>query len=42
MVIKFKAKPGQVDYGKARWAPVINCVVKYKDKVLENLFNYVF
>jgi len=32
--IKFKPKPGQVDYTKARWAPVINCVVKYKDKIL--------
>lgn len=31
---KFKPKPGQIDYTKARWAPVINCVVKYKDKIL--------
>ena len=31
---KFKAKQGQIDYTKARWAPVINCVVKYKDKIL--------
>ncbi len=30
----FKPKPGQVDYTKARWAPVINCVLKYKDKLL--------
>ncbi|OGZ32774.1 MAG: hypothetical protein A3I88_02240 [Candidatus Portnoybacteria bacterium RIFCSPLOWO2_12_FULL_39_9] len=32
--IKFKPKPGQVDYSKMRWAPVINCVVKYRDKIL--------
>lgn len=31
---KFKPKPNQVDYTNARWAPVINCVVKYKDKIL--------
>lgn len=30
----FKPKPGQVDFTKARWAPVINCVLKYKDKIL--------
>ena len=30
----FKPKPGQIDYTKARWAPVINCVLKYKDKIL--------
>ena len=30
----FKLKPGQVDYTNARWAPVINCVVKHKDKIL--------
>lgn len=30
----FKPKPGQVDYTKARWAPVINCVLKYKNKLL--------
>lgn len=30
----FKPKPGQVDYTNARWAPVINCVLKYKDKIL--------
>lgn len=32
--LKFKPKPGQVDYTNARWAPVINCVLKYKDKIL--------
>ena len=32
--LKFKIKPGQTDYTKARWAPVINCVVKYRDKIL--------
>jgi isopentenyldiphosphate isomerase len=31
---KFKAKPGQIDYTKARWAPVINCVLQYKNKIL--------
>lgn len=30
----FKPAPGQVDYTNARWAPVINCVLKYKDKIL--------
>ena len=30
----FKLKPGQVDYTYARWAPVINCVLKYKNKIL--------
>jgi len=31
---KFKAQPGQIDFTNARWAPVINCVLKYKDKIL--------
>ena len=31
---KFKLKPGQVDYTNARWAPVVNCVLKYKNKIL--------
>ncbi len=31
---KFHPKPGQIDFSKARWAPVINCVVKYKNKIL--------
>jgi len=30
----FKPKPGQVDYTHAQWAPVINCVLKYKNKLL--------
>lgn len=30
----FKPRPGQVDFTHARWAPVINCVVKYKNKIL--------
>jgi isopentenyldiphosphate isomerase len=30
----FKPKLGQLDYTNARWAPVINCVVKYKNKLL--------
>ncbi len=32
--IKFKPKPGQIDYTNARWAPVINCVLKHKNKLL--------
>ena len=31
---KFKLKQGQTDYTNIRWAPVINCVVKYKNKIL--------
>ncbi len=31
---KFKPKPGQTDFTDARWAPVINCVLKYKGKIL--------
>ena len=31
---KFKARRGQIDYSKARWAPVVNCVLKYKNKIL--------
>lgn len=31
---KFKPKSGQIDYMNARWAPVINCVLKHKDKIL--------
>ena len=31
---KFKLKPGQVDYTNIKWAPVINCVLKFKDKIL--------
>ena len=30
----FKPKSGQVDYTTARWAPVINCVLKHKNKLL--------
>ena len=30
----FKPKPGQVDYTHARWAPVINCVLTHKGKIL--------
>lgn len=32
--IIFKPKQGQVDYTYVRWAPVINCVIKYRDKIL--------
>lgn len=31
---KFKPKPGQIDYTNTRWAPVINCVVTYKNTIL--------
>ena len=31
---KFKAKAGQVDFTNIRYAPVINCVLRYKDKIL--------
>lgn len=31
---KFKLKQGQTDYTNLRWTPVINCVVKYKNKIL--------
>lgn len=31
---KFQPKPGQVDYTHIRRAPVINCVVKFNDKIL--------
>lgn len=32
--LKFILKPGQTDYTNIRRASVINCVVKYKDKIL--------
>ena len=31
---KFVPRPGQIDYTSIRWVPVINCVVKHKDKIL--------
>ncbi len=31
---KFVLKKGQTDYTNIRWAPVINCVIKYKNKIL--------
>jgi 8-oxo-dGTP pyrophosphatase MutT (NUDIX family) len=31
---KFKPKRGQVDYRNIRWAPVVNCVVRYRGKIL--------
>lgn len=31
---EFKPKRGQVDFTGARWAPVINCAVKYGNKIL--------
>lgn len=30
----FKPKPGQVDFTHARFAPVINCVLRYRGKLL--------
>ncbi|TSC78569.1 MAG: NUDIX hydrolase [Parcubacteria group bacterium Gr01-1014_29] len=32
--IKFKLKSGQIDFTHARWAPVVNCVLSYKGKIL--------
>lgn len=31
---KFKPRPGQVDFTNVRYCPVINCIVKYKSKIL--------
>ncbi len=31
---KFEPKPGQVDYTNIRWTPVINCVLRYRGKLL--------
>lgn len=31
---KFQPKPGQVDFTNVRWAPVVNCVLKCKGKLL--------
>ncbi|HUD04170.1 MAG TPA: NUDIX domain-containing protein [Candidatus Paceibacterota bacterium] len=31
---KFKPRKEQVDFTHIRWAPVINCVLKYKNKIL--------
>ncbi len=33
-VPKFVPRPGQIDFTHARYAPVINSVVKYNDKIL--------
>lgn len=30
----FVPKPGQIDYTNVRWAPVINCVLMHKGKIL--------
>lgn len=32
--MKFRPKPGQVDFTNVRWAPVLNCVLKFKDRYL--------
>ena len=34
MTKTFRPKPGQVDYTRVRWAPVINCVLTYQHKFL--------
>jgi 8-oxo-dGTP pyrophosphatase MutT (NUDIX family) len=34
MVQKFKLKPGQTDFTKIRWSPVVNCIVRYRGKIL--------
>ncbi len=31
---KFVPRPGQVDFTNVRWAPVINCVLRYQDRFL--------
>ncbi|MCX6740800.1 MAG: NUDIX domain-containing protein [Candidatus Parcubacteria bacterium] len=30
----FIPRPGQIDYSRIRWAPVLNCVLQYKNKFL--------
>ena len=34
MEAKFKPEEGQLDYTNIRYAPVINCVLRYKDRIL--------
>lgn len=34
MTQPFEPKPGQIDFTNARWTPVINCVLKYRDTLL--------
>ena len=31
---KFKLRKGQTDYTNVRWAPVINCILRFKGKIL--------
>lgn len=31
---KFKPRKGQMDFTHARWAPVVNCVLKFGNKIL--------
>lgn len=31
---KFKPRKGQTDFTNIRWAPVLNCVLKYKNTIL--------
>jgi 8-oxo-dGTP pyrophosphatase MutT (NUDIX family) len=33
-ISKFKPKKGQTDFTEIRWAPVINCILKYRRKIL--------
>jgi ADP-ribose pyrophosphatase YjhB (NUDIX family) len=30
----FVPRPGQIDFSKARWAPVVNCILRYQDRLL--------
>jgi isopentenyldiphosphate isomerase len=32
--VPFKPKPGQIDFTKARWAPVVNCILRYRGRIL--------
>lgn len=34
IITEFKPKPGQIDFTHAKEAPVINCLVKYGDRIL--------
>ena len=33
-MMPFKSKRGQTDFTYARWTPVVNCVLKYQNKIL--------
>ncbi len=32
--MKFKPRKNQIDFTKTRWAPVINCVLMYENRIL--------